>query len=196
MPRRCRRKSDVSHRNSHSLACLDVWLAPANLKTPVAHHASIGVDRVLGAGMTASVRAVYVRGLDQVGGLEYNPLINGVRPLDGGGVTQYTSWAQSWYRGLLVSIQERLGARSQFLAAYTLSKAEDTATDYAFLLPQDNGFGRNPADPAGLPLGFNPDSERGPSLQDERHRFVLSGEYLLPRRVTVSGIVTVGSGRP
>lgn len=70
------------------------------------------------------------------------------------------------------------------------------ATDHVVSQPQENGFGRNLADPTGLPLGFDPDSERGPSLQDQRHRFVLSGLYLLPARITVSGIITVGAGRP
>jgi hypothetical protein len=57
---------------------------------------------------------VYVRGFDQVAQLEYNPLINGVRrPLDVDGVPgtsasrmQLTSWADSWYRGLLVSLEK------------------------------------------------------------------------------------------
>ncbi len=173
------------------------------LKTPSAHHLSARLERVFREEITAAAHAVYVRGFDQVAQLEYNPLVKGVRPLDVDGVRgtsasvmQLTSWADSWYRGLIVSLQKRRGARYRFLAVYTLSKAEDMATDYSFSQPQENGFGRNPADPAGLPLGFDPDSERGPSLQDQRHRFVLSGDYRLPGRVTVSGILTVGSGRP
>lgn len=173
------------------------------LKTPWAHHLSAGVERAFREGMTATAHAVYVGGFEQVAQLEYNPVVKGVRPLDVNGVPgtsasvmQLTSWAESWYRGLIVSLQKRRGARYRFLAVYTLSKAEDMATDYSFSQPQENGFGRNAADPAGLPLGFDPGSERGPSLQDQRHRFVLSGDYRLPGRVTVSGIVTVGSGRP
>ena len=173
------------------------------LKTPSAHHLSGGVERAFGGGITATAHAVYVRGFDQAAQLEYNPLVKGVRPLDVDGVSgtsasvmQLTSWADSWYRGLIVSLQKRRAARYQLLAVYTLSKTEDLAADYSFSQPQENGFGRNPADPAGLPLGFDPESERGPSVQDQRHRFVLSGDYRLPGRLTVSGIVTLGSGRP
>ena len=57
--------------------------------------------------------------------------------------------------------------------------------------------------PAAIPLtrqacrvGFDPDSFRGPSAVDQRHRFVLSGLGRLPFRLELSGIVTVGSGRP
>jgi hypothetical protein len=182
---------------------VSVTLDP-RLKTPYAHHASVGLDHRLTGGLTLSARFVYVRGVDQVGTIEYNPVINasGSRPQDVNGpgtsasVSQYTSWADSWYRGLTLSVRKRFGGRSEFLALYTLSKAEDLATDYAFSLPQDNGFGPNPADPAGLPLGFNPMLERGLSLQDQRHRFVLSGSYLARWGITFSGIVTIGSGRP
>ena len=68
--------------------------------------------------------------------------------------------------------------------------------DFAFQQPQDGGQGRNPDDPNGLPLGFDPMLERGPSLQDQRHRVAFSGSYTLPRDFTVSTIVIVGSGRP
>ena len=63
-------------------------------------------------------------------------------------------------------------------------------------IPQNNGEGRDDANPNGLPIGFDPNAERGPSLQDQRHRFVASGLYLLPYDVQISSIVTIGSGRP
>ena len=64
-------------------------------------------------------------------------------------------------------------------------------------IPQDNGRGRDPANPNGLPIGFDPDAERGPSLQDQRHRFVLSGLYVGAVDCCRSrSIVTLASGRP
>jgi hypothetical protein len=48
----------------------------------------------------------------------------------------------------------------------------------------------------GLPIGFDPTTERGPSLQDQRHRLVLSGLYVAPYDINISSIVTVASGRP
>jgi hypothetical protein len=78
-----------------------------------------------------------------------------------------------------------------------VSKAEDNGTDFqSEFIAQDSGRGRNPDDLNGLPLGFDPDSEKGPSVQDQRHRFVASGIYILPRAVELSSIVTIGSGRP
>jgi hypothetical protein len=53
---------------------------------------------------------------------------------------------------------------------------------------------RDGANPTGLPVGFDPVSEKGPSLQDQRHRLVVSGLYVLPGRVQVSSIV-ITSGR-
>jgi hypothetical protein len=47
-----------------------------------------------------------------------------------------------------------------------------------------------------VPIGFNAANERGPSLQDQRHRLVMSGLYAAPYGINVSSIVTVASGRP
>jgi len=177
------------------------------LKTPYAHHVSAGVEREIGPDVALSAHVVYARGFDQLGTIDYNPVTNpatGGRPHDVNGipgtsasVLQYTSWGETWYRGLALSLRRRFAGRYQFLASYTLSKAEDTSADYqSFFIPQDNGFGRDPANPNGLPVGFRPESEKGPSLQDQRHRFVFSGTFVLPWDVTVSSIVTLASGRP
>jgi hypothetical protein len=96
-----------------------------------------------------------------------------------------------------VAASRRFIDRHQLLVSYTLSKAEDNGTDFqSEFIAQDSGRGRNPDDPEGLPIGFNPDSEKGPSVQDQRHRLVASGIYMLPKAVELSSIVTIGSGRP
>ena len=83
------------------------------------------------------------------------------------------------------------------LASYTLAKAEDTSTDFqSAFIPQQNGRGRDPQNPTGLPLGFEPRAERGPSVQDQRHRFVFSGAVPAPGRLLLSSIITIASGRP
>jgi len=41
------------------------------LDTPNAHHASAGVDRELGRDLTASAHAVFVRGFNHVGNIDY-----------------------------------------------------------------------------------------------------------------------------
>jgi hypothetical protein len=83
------------------------------------------------------------------------------------------------------------------LVSYTLSKAEDTSTDFqGAAVVQDQGLGRNPADPDGLPLGFDPLADKGPATHDQRHRFVLSGMVRLPLDFQLSSIITAASGRP
>ena len=57
-------------------------------------------------------------------------------------VLQYTSFGESWYRGLTISLNKRFSGRHQLLASYTLSKAEDTSTDFqSAFLPENNGVG-------------------------------------------------------
>jgi hypothetical protein len=190
------------------------------LETPYSHQAAVGVQRAIGNSMSATVDGVYVRGFNQVGTIDYNPVVaafgasrrpndlpctaNPLAPCVGGGipgssasVLQYTSFGETWYRGLTTSLRGRLARNGQFLVSYTLSKAEDNSTDFqSNFIPENNGQGRNPSDRTGLPIGFDPASERGPATHDQRHRFVLSGTYRLPRQLAVSAIVTSASGRP
>jgi hypothetical protein len=185
-----------------------------NLDTPYAHHAALGINRELTTGTLLLADVVYVRGRNQLGILDYNPLIPalgpGRRPADiidpvtgtpiagsSASILQYTSFGDSWYKALILSLSHQSRFGVQFLASYTLSKAEDTAGDFqTSTIPQDNGRGRNPGDLAGLPLGFDPTAERGPSLHDQRHRFVVSGSYRMPASFEMAAVVTVASGRP
>lgn len=182
------------------------------LKTPYAHHATVGITRQLPGRISLAGAFLHVRGRDQVGTIDYNPLVPelgpGRRPEDdvrdgvpvpgtSASILQYTTFGQTWYRGLIVSLSKRFDGRSQLLASYTISKAEDNSTDYqSAFVPQDMGNGRDRRKPFGLPLGFDPATERGPSLQDQRHRVAVSGLYVMPANVHVSSIVTLASGRP
>jgi hypothetical protein len=185
-----------------------IFAIDPNLKTSYSHQLSFGSERQLGSETTLSANFVYSRGFNQLGTIDFNPIVTslgpGRRPQDIGAVAgtsasilQYTSYGESWYRGLIVSMGRRLAGRSQFLATYVLSKTEDNSSDFqSAFLPQNNGAGRNPADTRGLPQGFDPSLERGPSLQDQRHRFVFSGAYEGPYGVRLSGLVSAGSGVP
>ena len=178
------------------------------LVTPYAHHLSAGMQRELPGRMALAADVIYVRGFKQLSTLDYNPLVPSLganrRPSDVNGVAgtsasvlQYTSFGETWYRGVTVTASRRFIDRHQLLINYTLSKAEDNGTDFqSEFIAQDSGRGRNPNDLNGLPLGFDPDSEKGASVQDQRHRLVASGIYMLPKDVELSSIVTVGSGRP
>jgi len=50
---------------------------------------------------------------------------------------------------------------------------------------------QNPNDP-----NFTGKVENGNAIFDQRHRFVLSGVYLLPLKIDFGGIATLGSGLP
>jgi len=190
-----------------SYPSLQISIAPA-LKTPWAQQVAAGIDQALGRDFTLSANYIWVHGEDHVGTIDYNAVVPslgaGRRPNDVDGragtsasVLQYTSFGETWYRGLTLSLSKRMSHNYQLLVSYTLSKAEDTSTDYqSAFIPQQNGLGRNPADRTGLPIGFNPDLERGLATHNQKHRFVLSGVYRLPAAFQVSTIITAASGRP
>jgi hypothetical protein len=196
-------------------------LPDPSLKNSFAHQVAVGFERLIAPDLAVNVNGVFVRGFNLPGTIDYNPVVparlgqnrrpndlpcsanpagpcvNGGIPGTSASVLQYTSFAESWYKGLTLALSKRLSHNYQFLVSYTVSKAEDTSTDFqSNFLEQNSGFGRNPADKFGLPLGFDPDSERGPATHDQRHRFVLSGVYEFPKKIQLSGIVTAASGRP
>ena len=178
------------------------------LETPYAHHLAAGFEHELPGQVALSTDVIYVRGFKQLSTLDYNPLVPSLgtnrRPSDVNGVPgssasvlQYTSFGETWYRGVTFAATRRFTDRHQLMMSYTLSKADDNGTDFqSEFIAQDSGRGRDPGNPDGLPVGFDPDSEKGPSVQDQRHRFVASGIYMLPREVELSAIVAMGSGRP
>ncbi len=61
---------------------------------------------------------------------------------------------------------------------------------------QNSGRGRDPNNLSGLPIGFDPHSEKGAATQDQRHRLVVSGLYQFPWQVQFATIITAASGRP
>ena len=178
------------------------------LETPYAHHVTAGMQRELPRRIALTTDFIYVRGFKHPSTLDYNPLVASLgpnrRPADVNGVPgtsasvlQYTSFGETWYRGVVMTASRRFMDQHQFLISYTLSKAEDNGTDFqSEFIAQDSGRGRNPNDINGLPIGFDPESEKGPSVQDQRHRLVASGIYMLPKEIELSSIITIGSGRP
>ena len=182
-----------------------VTVAP-DLESPFSHQGSVGLSHALGDDLFLSVDFVQVRGRNQGGSLNYNPFVPslglGRRPNDVGGIAgtsadvfQFTDFGVTWYRGLLVSLQRRLSDNYQFMASYTLSKAENNSSEFIGHV-EDGGRGRNPANRRGLPLGFRPESEKGPAGTDQRHRLALSGSYVFPRQLQVAAIIMAASACP
>jgi hypothetical protein len=208
-------------RNGVAFPSLVISLDP-DMQAPYAHQAALGFEQALGKDFSLTVNALYARGKNQLGTIDYNPVIPALgasrRPNDVGGVPgtsaqvlQYTSFGETWYKGITATINKRYSKGSQFLVSYTLSKSEDNSTDFqSAFVPQNMGFGRDPNNLTGLPLGgpnrctaagscqiaFDPNSERGPALWDQRHRLTVSGLYQLPGAVNLSAIATFSTGRP
>ncbi|MGH9158719.1 MAG: TonB-dependent receptor, partial [Vicinamibacteraceae bacterium] len=64
---------------------LEIAIDPG-LQTPYAHQASIGIDQELPGQMALAVNVLYIRGFNQVGTIDYNPIVPALgpnrRPLD------------------------------------------------------------------------------------------------------------------
>ncbi|HVM92135.1 MAG TPA: TonB-dependent receptor [Terriglobales bacterium] len=125
-----------------------------------------------------------------------NPLQRPIAQL--GAIDQFESAASSVYHGLTVSLQKRMSAGLAFRLAYTWAHAIDDGQD-ALVAGQ----------PATVQNSYAANSERGPSVTDQRNRLTValteeprlfdSGQKILAAMFNhwkVSGVMTYGSGRP
>jgi hypothetical protein len=176
------------------------------VQSPISQQASIGLTRAFGDTASVSADILWLRGSHLVGALNYNPLLPalgpGRRPNDinaqpgtSAEVFQYTDFGESWYKGLLLSMRRRITRGLDCRVSYTFSKAEDNSSVFLAHV-EDSGAGRNPVDPDGLPIGFDPNKEKGPAPNDRPQRLVVSGQYALPRSIQLSAILTAQSGAP
>ena len=116
-------------------------------------------------------------------------------PVPYNSVDAQKSDASSWYNALTVNLEKHWSRHFQMLASYTYSHSIDNGTDLQSTLePQDSRY---------------PQFERANSVNDQRHRFVLSGVYQSSPHVpgegfvkaffsnwTVAPLIEVSSGRP
>jgi len=89
------------------------------------------------------------------------------------------------YDGLQTQISYRGSQKWYANLSYTLSKATNTTE------PDGNGIGSNDANIARLG-----EEERGPSVVDQRHRAVITFNYLLPYNLTAGTLIQLASARP
>lgn len=89
----------------------------------------------------------------------------------------------AYYDALDVNLTHRFGSRLSMLASYTWSHTIDNVDPD---LPS-----QNPNDP-----NFTGRIENGNAIFDQRHRFVLSGVYILPFKINFGGVMTLASGLP
>jgi hypothetical protein len=130
----------------------------------------------------------------------YPPCINPLqRPIPQlGAVDQFESAASSIYHGLTVSLQKRMSRGLYFRLAYTWAHAIDEGQD-ALVAGQ----------PATVQNSYSANSERGPSVTDQRQRLTVAAVdephpfdahhgvlAAMFNHWKLSGVMTYGSGRP
>jgi outer membrane receptor protein involved in Fe transport len=96
-------------------------------------------------------------------GSPLRPLANFVR------VNAFESGGDSFYHGLTLTFKRRFQSRYQVTFAYTFSKAIDTVVDFTSVVPFNSTD-----DPKHPQYGLYPGLDRGPSVNDQRHRAVTS----------------------
>jgi hypothetical protein len=153
------------------------------MQNPMVQQMNIGFQRELAKDYV--LRADYLHNfgthfiIGRTIGTVFNPVVGGPDS-----VVNLESSVKTKYDGLLLSVEKRFSNHYQFRASYTLSKAFNYANDDQ--IPFSNG----PLNPNNLQL------EYGPTPNDQRHRFTLSGVMELPAGFRVAPILTLASGVP
>ncbi len=151
---------------------------------PYTHQWSGGIGQQLPWGIVLDASYVHILGIHGWMSRELNPQsATSVAPFPSLGLfTSFQSTNISHYNGLQVSARKNLDKRMQFQVSYTLSKAVGLSDDiFEPGVPQDSN---------------NIFADKGPTLRDARHRFVMSGIVNLPLGLQTANIVALQSGRP
>ena len=165
-----------------------------NFKSGVVYSYNVNIQHeVFGAVFQATYVGSQGRHLRLFG--DYNQGINGVRPIPNfQSITVQESVSNSNYNGMWLTANKRLSKGLTVSATYTFSKSIDD-NSVSSSNPQIQNF-------------YNIAAERALSDFDARHRFILSGVYLLPftaqngfvKRIvggwSISPIVNMQSGSP
>jgi hypothetical protein len=160
------------------------FVTPPGQVEPYSQQFNLGVSRQFPGEASVNVDYVHILSLHEWATQELNPPgPDGIRPYpDLGSYLDFESSGRSIYDGFQVSFEKRLTENSQVLVSYTVSKHTNTADDIFQTFAPANSF--------------DFENERGPSLRDQRHRFVLSGLWRLPYDFQLSGIFTAASAKP
>jgi len=152
-----------------------------NLQMPYVAQASFGVERELMQGVRFMSQYFYRHGVHQLRGRNVNAPVNGVRPdPTAGNITQIESSANSFNHTWMMNLNWMKMGKFMLSANYVLSKTTDE-TDSALSLPANN---------------FDLRGERGPSLQDTRHRLFLLSNFTLPKGLRLNSIFQASSATP
>jgi len=187
---------------------------------PMVQHFSLNTQLDLGAGFLAELGYIGSRGYDMIRTRSLNqaglasptdpirgvttntvaniPLRVPYRGWQADGMRVVESEGRSWFDGMAASMTKRLSHGLQFLASYTLSRAEDT-----------DGYDTYGAHQSGVARGDqnDPNQRKGIADFNRTHRLVFSYSYELPSLSRggvlgvllsgwqVGGVTTIQSGR-
>jgi carboxypeptidase family protein len=164
-----------------STAPPNITVQDNNVVSPYAHQVNAGVTRSLGntLAVTADVTLVYrYSDRDTVDLNLPDPVTRAKVYPQFGRVTFWQSTRDNTYKALLLKVDKRMARNVQFLASYTLSKADDI------------GF----TNWLGDQYGYVKISQ--PGAADRRHRLVTSGIFRLPADTQMSVIADFRSSLP
>lgn len=187
-----------------------------DFESPYTQQWNIGFAQELGRNMAIEFDYVHILGLHEFVGLDINPRIG---PLIGaqrndanparilapqfaaraaeltaefgipnpfGRISVAQTTGRSRYDAFTVAFKRRYANKYQLNAHYTLAKAQGW-----FGAISDFGFG-----PMNQFNQWDPVANFGPTLEDERHRFVISGIFDLPYGFQIAPIFQLASARP
>ncbi len=166
------------------------YLIDPQYHTPYALEASVAVEHNFSQGFRLTAQYEHQQGVHQYRRYEYVAGATLPATLAGGtvpDVTLFRSDNRSRYDGLALIVHHR-GRRHEVTAHYTLAKATTYGATVGELFDYVNGVSdvRNPFGPG----------DHGPSGEDIRHRFVLSGTLALPYKFQLATLSQFESARP
>ncbi len=184
-------------------------LVGSNYKTPYAIHITGGAEHAFSESWLASADFTHEQGNHGYRAFPYasgtnlfSPLISATDPdyaTDQADVVPninvFQSDNRSSYNALMLHLQGNL-RRFSLVANYQLSKAQTWGCLLGELFDYVNGVCKLQSGPdAGQLDAFGP-GDYGPSGEDVRHRFVLSGTLSVPAGFKLSGVTQLESARP
>ena len=146
-----------------------------NIRNSYSQQANFQIERELPGNASISVGYIYLRGLHLIMSRNVNvprlPASAGVPNLgrpdpNFGNIGRFESSGDSYYNGLVLSLNKHASSWSTIRVSYTFSKALDNSGNFFFSTPQNN---------------FDLRDDRGRSDNDQRHRLTVSGWVESPK---------------
>jgi hypothetical protein len=203
-----------------------IYVFQHNYHEPNVQQANLGVEYQIQPTMSVQINYLWVKGTHLTRTRDINqqgpetPTVIGLvgstqtftinritqpRPIAGfARIAEFESSANSTYNGLTIQVNKRFSHNYQFLASYTYGKVIDDNPDATSVVPFSSDDAKMVQDPLNLA------GDRGPGVNDQRHRFVFSpiwdlnsyasnlstvARYLLGGW-QLSAILTAQSGQP